>query len=352
MAGLFAAIASVLFAWAGFGLIFIGLGLFIRHLFGLKIPDAKTVFAAFWTGWAFAILFLQLWNFQFKVDWRPLVVLTIGSAAGLFSNWDALKQTIKEHAPPKGVLCVVVLLMAALLATRALLPPNLFDSGNYHFTSLRWVASYPIVPGLGNLHYRIAFNSSYFLYAAILDIGPWVHRSHHLANGLLLFILLTELLWSSFKLRSAVEQPKALALFDLLLIVPVLRMALTAFISSPSPDVAIFVLGVVISRHLLMLFTNATGSRRETGYALAYITVLSAIGIAIKLSFLALGSATSVLALATWFAGRKVLDLEDKKTLVWMATVVGLVLVPWMIRGVILSGYIAFPIPLGSFPVE
>jgi hypothetical protein len=85
---------------------------------------------------------------------------------------------------------------------------------------------------------------------------------------------------------------------------------------------------------------------------LAYITVLSAIGIAIKLSFLALGSATSVLALATWFVGRKVLDLEDKKTLVWMATVVGLVLVPWMIRGVILSGYIAFPIPLGSFPVE
>jgi hypothetical protein len=86
VAGLFGGIASVLFAWAGFGLIFIGPGLFIRHLFGLKVPNVGGVFAAFWIGWAFAILFLQLWNLQFKVDWRPLVILTTGSAAGVFRS--------------------------------------------------------------------------------------------------------------------------------------------------------------------------------------------------------------------------------------------------------------------------
>jgi hypothetical protein len=350
--GLFGGIASVLFAWAGFGLIFIGLGLFIRHLFGLKIPDAGTVFASFWIGWAFAILFLQLWNLQFKVDWRPLVILTIGSAAGLFRNWDALRQTIKERAPQRGPLCLIVLLVALFLARRAILPPGNSDSGLYHFTSVRWVASYPIVPGLGNLHYRIAFNSSYFLYAALLDIGPWAHKSHHLANGLLLFILLTQLLLSSFKLLNA-EQLRAHPLFDLVLLAPVLEQALTANTSSPSPDAAIFVLGLVITRHLLMLFTNATCSRRETGYALAYITILSAIGTAIKLSFLALGSATSLLAISIWFVEGSHHDtIKDRKTLTFMATGVALVLVPWMIRGIILSGYIAYPISLGSLPVE
>jgi hypothetical protein len=102
-----------------------------------------------------------------------------------------------------------------------------------------------------------------------------------------------------------------------------------------------------------MLFTNATCSRRETGYALAYITILSAIGIAIKLSFLALGIATSLLALSIWFVERSRHDTdEDRKTLSWMSTAVALVLVPWMIRGIILSGYIAYPISLGSFPVD
>jgi hypothetical protein len=250
------------------------------------------------------------------------------------------------------MLCLIVLLMALFLAKRAILPPGSFDSGLYHFTSLRWAASYPIVPGLGNLHYRIAFNSSYFLYAAILDIGPWAHKSHHLANGLLLFILLTELLSSSIKLLND-EQSRVHCLFDLVLIAPVLIEALSVNASSPTPDAAIFVLGLVISRNLLMLFTNATCSRRETGYTVAYIAILSAVGIAIKLSFLALGGATSLLALSIWFVeSRRHHTLEYRKALTWMATGVTLVLVPWMIRGIILSGYIAYPISLGSFPVE
>jgi len=129
--------------------------------------------------------------------------------------------------------------------------------------------------------------------------------------------------------------------------------ALTANASSPTPDAAIFVLGIVISRNLLMLFTNATCSRRETGYTVACIAILSAVGIAIKLSFLALGGTTSLLALSIWFVeSRRRHTLEYRKALTWMATGVTLVLVPWMIRGIILSGYIAYPISLGSFPVE
>ena len=40
MAELLSAMISVLFAWSGLGLIFIGLGLFIRRSFGLTIQGA------------------------------------------------------------------------------------------------------------------------------------------------------------------------------------------------------------------------------------------------------------------------------------------------------------------------
>src|SRR4029434_3727544 len=112
MAELLRAMISVLFGWSGLCLIFIGLGLFIRRSFGLTIQGAGSVLTAFWIGWAFAILFLQLWHFHFKVDWPALVVLTVGGTAGLFLNWNALWHTITTRLPQKCVFCLVLLPMA------------------------------------------------------------------------------------------------------------------------------------------------------------------------------------------------------------------------------------------------
>jgi hypothetical protein len=351
MGELLSAMISVLFAWSGLCLIFIGLGLFIRRSFGLTIRGAGSVLTAFWIGWAFAILFLQLWHFYFKVDWRVLVPLTAGSTAGLLWNWHDLWHTITKRFPQKCAFCFVLLLMALWLANHAIGPPLNYDSGLYHFTSMRWAASYPIVPGLGNLHYRIAFNSSYFLYVAMLDIGPWAQKSHHLANGLLLLVLLTQILSSGFKLVNGSEQ--VYHLFDIMLLAPVLKEAWGANIASPSPDLPVFVLGVVVSRQLLVLLANSQYSRREIGYAVFFITVLASIGVTVKLSFIALGCAASLLALVVWFArsGREG-RTDDRRTLSWVTTCVALLLVSWMIRGIILSGYIAYPNVMGSFPVE
>ena len=353
MAELLRAMISVLFAWSGLCLIFIGLGLFIRRSFGLTSGGAGSVLTAFWIGWASAILFLQLWHFHFKVDWRVLVVLTAGGTAGLFWNWNDLWHTITKRFPQKCAFCFVLLLLAIWLANHAIGPPMNFDSGLYHFTSMRWAASYPIVPGLGNLHYRIAFNSSYFLYVAMLDIGPWAQKSHHLANGLLLLVLLTQILWSGFKLVNGSEQLQAYNLFDIILLAPVLQEVLGVNISSPSPDLPVFVLGVVASRQLLVLLANSQYPRREIGYAVFFITVLASIGVTVKLSFIALGCAASLLALVVWFArsGREG-RTDDRRTLTWVTTCVALLLVSWMIRGIILSGYIAYPNVMGSFPVE
>ena len=353
MAELFRAMSSVLFAWSGLCLIFIGLGLFIRRFYGLTIQGAESVLTAFWIGWAFAILFLQLWHFYFKVDWRTLVVLTVGGMAGLLLNRHDLWHTITPRVSQKRAFCFVLLLLATWLANRAIGPAINFDSGLYHFPSVRWAASYPIVPGLGKLHYRLAFNSSYFLYVAMLDVGPWAQKSHHLANGLLLLVLLAQILLSGFKLVNSSGQLRVYRLFGIILLVPILEEALAANISSPSPDLPIFILGVVASRQLLVLLANSQYPRRETGFAVFFLMALASIGITVKLSFLALGWLTSLLALVVWFARS---DREnrtgDRRTLTWVTTCVALVLVPWMIRGIILSGYIAYPNVMGSFPVE
>jgi hypothetical protein len=187
----------------------------------------------------------------------------------------------------------------------------------------------------------------------MLDIGPWAQKSHHLANGLLLLVLLTQILWSGFKLVNGSEQLQVYNLFDIILLAPVLNEVLGVNISSPSPDLPVFVLGVVVSRQLLVLLANSQYPRRETGFTVFFLMALASIGTTVKLSFLALGWVTSLLALVVWFARS---DREnrtgDRRTLTWVTICVALVLVPWMIRGIILSGYIAYPSGIGSFPVE
>jgi len=355
MALILSAMISVLLAWSGLCLIFTGLGLLIRRAFALVVRDAQSILTSLWIGWASAICFLQLWHFKFKVDWRVLAILTVGSTLGLLWNRKDLWRTITKNYPPTMHVGFVLVMtaIAIWLANRAIGPALNADSGLYHFTSVRWAKSYPIVPGLGNLHYRLAFNSSYFLYVASLDIGAWAQESHHVANGFLLLVLLTQNLLSVVKLVGRAEQIKVYDIFDIVLLPSVLKEALGTNVSSPSPDLAVFVLGVVVSRQLLVFLVNSHYSRRERGYAVFWIIALASVGITVKLSFLILASATSLLAVIVWFVrGRSDDRTDDKRAFTWVAIFAAATLIPWMTRGVILSGYIAYPAVTGSFPVE
>src|SRR4029079_17401394 len=71
------------------------------------------------------------------------------------------------------IMCgLLTLLFANGLAQLSLLKPEYHDFGNYHLATIRWLTAQPIVPGLGNLHFRLGFNQSYFLYPAQLIAKP------------------------------------------------------------------------------------------------------------------------------------------------------------------------------------
>ena len=69
-----------------------------------------------------------------------------------------------------------------------MLTPTNYDSGLYHFSSIRWINEYAIVPGLGNLHGRLAFNQSFFTYVAALN--PFFNAGRVVANSYLWLLTL------------------------------------------------------------------------------------------------------------------------------------------------------------------
>jgi len=337
----------VVLAWLLLTGVFLGFGNMARRVFWRSAPyDLMDL----WWGWAGAIVVLQLWHFALPVDWRAGLVIAIVGLVGLGIG---ILRRDHHRLPARTIWYLAVgIVIAFWLSLHSTNQPGNCDSGLYHLNSVRWAKEYPIVPGLGNLHARLAFNQSYFLYVALLDVGPFAHKSHQLASGLLV-------LWTLLKSTSAVQvalrrerRLQGWVIYDLVMIVPILHYVVSSGnISSPSPDIAIFLMGNAMASELIRVL--AIGRipdqwRQDSGVWL--LILLACVGVTVKLSFAAVAAATcGVLLVHAWrTAGRS----QAFRLVAGMLAVGAAVELPWMVRGCILSGYPLYPVAIGRLAVD
>ena len=79
---------------------------------------------------------------------------------------------------------VLVATLVSLFASR---PLRHFDTGLYHFQSVKWCTTYPLVRGLANLHERLAFNSLWTPISAVVDYPRFSNSACFAITCLLLF---------------------------------------------------------------------------------------------------------------------------------------------------------------------
>ena len=208
-------------AWVILFIIFTGCGLFIRRSFGLKIHNFDSLLFSFWVGWAYSIFLLQMWNSFFKIDWWAFLLISVIGVIGSLWNYQDSWHLIKKSIFKYWYIYLILILITLWMANRSILLPFTYDSGLYHLTSVQWATSFPIVPGLGNLHGRLAFNSSHFLYLALLQVGSWINKSYHFANGILILVLIMQTLLSGLKLFKGNSELKFYHIYYVLFLVPV-----------------------------------------------------------------------------------------------------------------------------------
>lgn len=336
---------SVLTTWTVLGLIFIGMGLLVRRALGLPLRTSNDVLRCFWIGWACAILVLQLWHLGRSTGWGVSLLLALIGGAGLIQSRKELIALIPRAGPAHLLRGALVMLVALYLANLATDTIRNYDTGLYHMQSVRWAASYPLVRGLGNLHGLLAYNSSYFLYAGMLEGGPWPDASQHVANGLLLLVLLLQVGAAGARLLSRMSAPALQDVFAVVLLTPAVRQLRD--VTSLSNDTAVFVLGAVISIELAAVLSG-TKSRDETGFSQALILTLAAVGVTVKLSlmFLALPAVAIILGEACVRGGWR------SRGVVLGTALGALALVTWVGRGILISGYPVYPLTFGACPVE
>lgn len=345
----FAGTLNILFTWTALAAALVGVGLGFRRSLGLKGANLDQCVTAFWTGFALAVLFLQLWHFVFPITWHALAAVALAGASGLLANGPALRATLAyKHLRQHRGFVVLLFCCGLWVANHATAAGVNWDYGVYHLAGVRWTASYPIVPGLGNLQGRLAFNSSYYLYAAMLDTGPWTGKANHLANGLLATAFLSQVILA-FRgfVTSGAERVSADRL-ELGLLAPALFLVVrSGDLASVITDLPVTIVLFVAASKLLDFLAVKEPKAREDTYALIVILLLATVAITIKLTAAGFALPVGLLAVLLWATRHGAATIPRRMVGCFIAIALAFA-GSWMARGIVLSGYPAYP--SGVFP--
>ncbi|MGH7540372.1 MAG: LIC_10190 family membrane protein, partial [Gemmatimonadota bacterium] len=328
---------------------FVGIGLLFRRGFGVRRIEWDDLFSSFWIGFSLVLLLLQLWSFRFPVGIAALVLVlglgTLGLLGARRHDWAVDRRS--------ALPCLLILLpISVWMAGIAMESVQNWDAGLYHVQAIKWIESYPAVPGLVNLFGPLAFNNSSFLYDALLDSGPWEDRAYHVANGLLVLALAAQAVSGAVHLLRRGNRGRPRHVFDLLLLGPAVAMVRVETIASYVTDVSTVLVLLAALSAWYALLTDPGKEGRERAYAAVVVGALLAAAVCLKLSTALFVAIAWPLAVVSWLATARPNRRLAVRTLAW-ATALGIALVgSWMGRGIVTSGYPLFPHRLAAAPVE
>ncbi len=223
-------------------------------------------------------------------------------------------------------------LVIAVVAAQTAGPYTVQDTAIYHLQAIRWIEQYPAVPGLANLFGRLAYSAPWFEAEALFDPVLFGGRPAFVLNGMVFVVAV------SFFLGGLRERP-ALSRLLRLACVPAAFWLLRRGLSSAGPDAALALLSWIV----MLLLAEPAERRDNTLDATAWvITALASFAVVMKPSAIPLLLAPGLLILRNLrTAPRRALALVGFSALI---------AAPFLVRNVIVSGYLVFPIPWTQVP--
>ena len=200
------------------------------------------------------------------------------------------------------------------------------DTGIYHAQAIRWIESYAAVPGLGNLHGRFAFNSSWLVLNALFSFSFLGLQSFHVIPAALVFITVWLFAGGLAGWLGGENTPANILKTGLL---PLVFYVTGAEISSPGTD-----LPVILLAWILIAGWLEKGKGNDSLDVVLFS--LSVFAITLKLSAAPL----------MIFAGLIFISNLNDPSRWWRWVSIGaVVLIPWLLRNVMYSGYPVYPVP-------
>lgn len=309
-----------------------GVRLFVKRFLGYEISEVTSLIYA---GLGLATVYAGIYSLFAGVGLGAnlgmificLAIIYIGKAD--LRNF--LMRTRNEMTKGKVVLVIFLLLLFSYGASRGYMH---VDSGLYHAQAIRWIEEFGTVPGLANLHCRLAYNSSAFVLTALYSMHFLGGQSLHTAAGFMAFVLAVkglDVVKVFFRKKVLVSDFVKVAMLFYITII------YTEMVSPASDYFAMLFLFYIV---VTWVELEERKEKNITPYGM--LCVLLAVNVTIKLS--------SAIMLLLVLKPAIVLLREKRYGQIGIYLALGILAVfPYLARNIILSGWLVYPFPAIDF---
>ena len=326
----------VMLAWFFMAASFFIWGRFFSSLLKIKISGHKGIIANIWLGFAFCIFFFSLYHLFFPINaFASCLFYFPGIIYFVIKYSNKLSAFFKTIGNLKITIILLTLFAASAIAIQA---PTSFDAGLYHLNSIRWNNEYHIVKGIGNLHTRLGFNQTFFLYCASLNFHPFLNDyGFHVSNSFLYALFFVGIILSG-------------TITDLLLVALFFFIPMPYhWLTSPTPDLASTLIQLFSFRYFVEAVYFNYKNKERIGF-ISLAAILSAVLITIKLTNIVYAAGLGFVTIM--FYKKYNFEVFEKKQLTKAFVFIGIFFGIWLIRGYIQTGYPAFPSSIGGINFE
>jgi hypothetical protein len=230
------------------------------------------------------------------------------------------------------ILVTIFIVFLAVIAVESGVTVRNYDTGLYHAQNVQWWNSFPAVPGLGNLHERLAFNSSWFSLESLFSF-PFIFQDPlHLVDPFLRLSLFLFFLINAGRLLT--QKRNNSAVFAL-----VFLTAFPVFLYCGSLSLANDVPAALFSWLVFYLFLEKANGDHQPQWDLrsVEITMFSTYLVMIKVS------TAPIMILPAYLILTELIG-KSNRDFIKIFLLIGFLIVPWLAQNFILSGYLVYPI--------
>lgn len=341
----------LLLSWLGLFAFLLLTGYGVARLVFNKDEWPLDLFHYAWIGLATLLCLTEFWSLFAPINKQFVSLTLLLAAAGGVSAWTSRRRQTPIRQEPlrfgwlRLPLFFIALALVAWAATAASAQREIvhYDTPLYHWNAVRWAKEHAIPPGLANLHIRLGTNTAWLLLAAWVDHGPLGDRTAWVMPGFACVLFSAYLLHvllisrqASFAMRSAALLLLPYAIQQLAVLGPGLGFDAPAQV-------------ILVAAFLELL--RDCGGTHPSSRSLKIATITAAVSFVIKPIGAPATLAIGLLALGYWIRN---LYARNKR---WVTgfkelSLPALLLMGWMARNALLSGYLLFPAPIMKLPVD
>ena len=279
------------------------------------------------TIWACLANWLSLWLPLGKLSYFLfLAVLFISGWAFLLAKRSKFSFISPCFTP---LSCIAFALIFFTVLIKSASPSEIGDEGGYYLPYIKWIESFPTVPGLANLQGRFGYNSIWHSTAALFSFRELISNPFYELNGLVIILFA----WHSI-FETAEEKPYLRAVY---LLLPALLFR--SFITSSAADTPTIFVSYLFVLSMWKLISTPQTPDWEVKFSLSCL--LFGFLVTTKTS-----NAILVFLFAPAFAiiFRQYSKANVVRILAILSSIAVLFIVPWIVRFYVSTGFLIFPI--------